>query len=217
MSEKPKIILFGNSHVSAFSGKDMIIQEYPQTFESEDFTYVCNRLGPCTAYNFFWTPKYYPTVLRTLDANAFRNDTICLLLGEIDCHVHIGLNAEKSSRPLDECIEEVVDRYMLCLLDLKHRGYKVLVIAVQPASTCGPSTNPDGPVYGDFAFRNRLTRKFNALLEQTCKIHRFLFCSIFDKLMIDDVTPSTDIFMDYVHLRGSVVRPMFEQELKKLF
>jgi hypothetical protein len=216
MSSKPRIILFGNSHVSAFCGKDMIIEDTLQTFESEHFIYVCKRLGPCTAYNFFWNPDYYPKVIQTLESNTYKEDTICLLLGELDCRVHIGLNSDKSSRPLDECIEEVVDRFLLCLLDLKKRGYKVLVIAVQPASTHPPSTKPDKPVHGHFIFRNRLTRQFNTLLERKCRIHSFLFCSIFDTLMLDDLTPNMDFFMDYVHLRGSLVRPLFEEELRKL-
>ena len=217
MVEKPRIIIFGNSHVSAFCGLDTIIEENLQTFESGHFRYVCQRLGPCTAYNFFWNPSYYPNVLKTLESNSFKHDTVCLLLGEIDCRLHIGLNSEKSSRPLDECIEEVMDRFIMCLLDLKQRGYKVLVIAVQPASKCPPSTNPEAPVHGHFIFRNKLTRDFNTLLERKCKIHGFLFCSIFEQLMVDDVTPETEMFLDYVHLRGSVVRPMFDQELLKLF
>lgn len=217
MSTKPRIVIFGNSHVSAFCGTDSIIGNDLQTFESEDFIYTCKRLGPCTAYNFFWTPSYYPKVIEILDSAPYKDDTICLLLGELDCRVHIGLNSEKSSRPLDECIEEVIDRFVVCLLDLKKRGYKVLVIAVQPASTYPPSTKPDKPVYGHFIFRNRLTRQFNALLERKCRIHGFLFCSIFDALMIDDDTPDMNFFMDYVHLRGSLVRPMVDKELRKLF
>lgn len=216
MSRKPRILIFGNSHVSAFSGTDTIIDDALQTFESEHFIYICKRLGPCTAYNFFWNPSYYPKVIETLESTSYKDDTICLLLGELDCRLHIGLNSEKSSRPLDECIEEGVDRFVLCLLDLKKRGYKVLVIAVQPASTEPPSTHPEKPVHGHFIFRNRLTRQFNALLQRKSRIHGFLFCSIFDMLMVDDDTPNMDFFMDYVHLRGSLVRPMFDEQLRKL-
>jgi len=217
MEEKPRIIIFGNSHVSAFSGEDRVINEDLQRFESEDFIYHCQRLGPCTAYNFFWNPRYYGRVVNFLETSEFRKDTICLLLGEIDCRVHIGLNAEKASKPLDECVEEVIDRYILCLLDLKQRGYKVLVMAVQPASTCAPSTVPDSPAHGLYQSRNKITREFNRLLERKARIHGFLFCSIFDMLMLDEVTPKPHIFMDYVHLRGSVVRPMFDAALHRLY
>jgi hypothetical protein len=34
--------------------------------------------------------------------------------------------------------------------------------------------------------------------------------------MIDDDTPDMNFFMDYVHLRGSLVRPMFDEQLRKL-
>jgi hypothetical protein len=217
MSRKPRIVIFGNSHVSTFCGIDTMIEDNLQPFESDDFIYICKRLGPCTAYNFFWNPNYYPKVIDILESGSYKEDTICLLLGELDCRVHIGLNSQKTSRPLDECIEEVIDRFVLCLLDLKQRGYKVLVIAVQPASTHPPSTQPDKPVHGHFIFRNRLTREFNTLLERKSKIHGFLFCSIFDALMIDNETPNMEFFMDYVHLRGSLVRPIFDKELRKLF
>jgi hypothetical protein len=217
MAEKPRIIMFGSSHVSAFSGQDRIIDQHMEQFESEHFIYYCQRLGPCTAYNFFWNPNYYPRVVNFLETSEFRKDTICLLIGEIDCRVHIGLNAEKASKPVDECVEEVVDRYMLCVLDLKQRGYKVLVMAVQPASTCAPCTIPDRPAHGLYEDRNRITREFNRLLERKARIHGLLFCSIFDTLMLDEVTPKPHIFMDYVHLRGSVVRPIFDEALKKLY
>ena len=216
--KKPGICIFGNSHVSSFSGTDNIVDGTLQKFESEHFIYRCQRLGPCTAYNFFWNPSYYPRVLELLaQHNPDKEYTVCLLLGEIDCRVHIGLNHEKTSRPLNECIEEVIDRMLLCLLDLKQRGYKVLVIAVQPASTFPPSTHPDGPVHGDFTFRNTLTREFNRALEHKSKLHGFPFCSIFDTLMKDDVTPNMSYFMDYVHLRGTMVRPLFDKALYDLF
>jgi len=216
-TEKPRIIIFGNSHVSSFTGVDGIIHDNLHV-ESEHFRYFCQRLGPCTAYNFFWNPDYYPRVLHILNEHdAGKQSTVCLLLGEIDCRVHIGLNHEKTSRPLNECIEEVIDRFLVCLLDLKKRGYKVLVMAVQPASKYPPSTNPDGPVHGHYVFRNTLTRQFNSILEHKSKIHDLLFCSVFDTLMEDDVTPNMDYFMDYVHLRGSMLQPIFDKALYKLF
>jgi hypothetical protein len=214
---KAKLFIFGNSHVSAFSGTDEIVDDTLQRSESEDSIYMFQRLGPCTAYNFFWNPNYYPRVLQLLEEhNPKKEFTVCLLLGEIDCRVHIGRNAEKTSRPINECIEEVIDRYLLCLLDLKQRGYRVLVFAVQPASTCPPSTNPDGPVHGHFIFRNLLTRQFNSVLEYKSKLHGFLFCSIFDTLMEDETTPNMEYFIDYVHLRGSMLRTLFDKALKPI-
>jgi hypothetical protein len=211
---KPKLCIFGNSHVSAFSGTDEIVDDTLQMSESEDIIYMFQRLGPCTAYNFFWNPNYYPRVLDLLaQHNPDKEYTVALLLGEIDCRVHIGLNAEKASRPVNECIEEVIDRYLLCLLDLKQRGYEVLVFAVQPASTFPPSTNPERPAHGHFIFRNSVTRKFNTILEHKSNLHGFLFCSIFDTLMEDETTPNMEYFMDYVHLRGSMVRPLFDKAL----
>ena len=217
MENKPKIFLFGNSHVSAFSGSDCIVaDDRLLTFESPNFIYNVRRLGPCTAYNFFWNPNYYKTVIDILESNNIKNEIVCLLIGEIDCRVHIGLNSDLKSKPLDESIEEVIDRINICLLDLKKRGYKVLVIAVQPASNYEPSTDPNSPMHGSYEYRNKLTREFNTALERKAKVHNYLFCSIFDYLMVDKYTPNMDYFMDYVHLRGSLVRPMFDEILLEI-
>jgi len=216
MATKPRIILFGNSHVSAFSGEDRIVGDGLITFESDNFIYAVHRLGPCTSYNFFWNPNYYQKVISILEHNNIKDEIVCLLIGEIDCRVHIGINSELKSKPLDECIEEVIDRANICLLDLKKRGYKVLVIAVQPASTDGPSTNPNNPMHGTYEYRNKLTQEFNTMLERKAKVHDYMFCSIYDKLMIDKYTPNMTYFMDYVHLRGSLVRPMFDEALSKV-
>ena len=214
MVTKPRIFIFGNSHVSAFSGSDCIVPDIGlHIFESEDIIYNIQRLGPSCAYNFFWNPAYYQKAIEVLESNNIKNEIVCLLIGELDCRIHIGLNSELKSKPLDECIEEVIDRFNVCLLDLKKRGYKVMVISVQPASNYPPSTDPNCPVHGSYEYRNKLTREFNTILERKAKVHAYLFCSIFDKLMIDTYTPNMEYFMDYVHLRGSLVRPLFDKEL----
>jgi hypothetical protein len=216
MTNKPRIFIFGNSHVSAFVGIDCIVPDNELiTVESPKFMYSVDRLGSCTSYNFFWNPNYYQKVISILEDYDIKNEIVCLLIGEIDCRVHIGLNSDLKSKPLDESIEEVIDRVNICLLDLKKRGYKVLVIAVQPASNYAPSTDPNSPIHGSYEYRNKLTREFNTALERKAKVHDYLFCSIFDKLMIDKYTPNMDYFMDYVHLRGSLVRPIFDEAIFK--
>ena len=80
------------------------------------------------------------------------------MIGELDCRLHIGLNSDLKS---------------------KKRGYKVMVIAVQPASNYPPCTDPYSPIHGSYEYRNKLTR------EHKSKVHGYLFCSIFDRLMID--------------------------------
>ena len=217
---KPRVFVFGNSNVSQFSGQNSIISpEYVSTvsYPSDRFEYCIMNLGPSTAYNFFWNTDYYSRVLDILRMVAPEKDGyVALFLGEIDCRVHIGLQAEKSGRPLDECIEEVVDRMFMCYLDLKKRGYTPVVFSVQPASTALPNNNPASPLYGTYDFRNRLTHKFNEFLQKKSRIHSILFCSIFDSLMQDEITPLPDIFMDYVHIKGEVVRKYYDEALHTL-
>jgi hypothetical protein len=213
------IYVFGNSHVSHFTGQDTIIKEHPHSIPCGpgEFNFHILRLGPSTAYNFFWNPGYYPRVLKELEEVCPEKDAyVSLLLGEIDCRVHIGRQADTSGRPLEECVEEVVDRLFLCYLDLKQKGYTPLVFAVQPPADVPPSVHPDCPVYGGLANRNRITRLFNTTLERKCKIHSIPYCSIFDELMEDEIHPKQGLFMDYVHMKGSKVRPYYDQALRKL-
>jgi hypothetical protein len=217
---KPRVFIFGNSHVSQFSGENYIISpEYISTvsFPSPFFEYCIMNLGPSTAYNFFWNTDYYSRVLHILEqVSPMKDGYVGLLLGEIDCRTHIGRmsHTEGNSRSLEEHIEEVVDRMFLCYLDLKKRGYKPVVFAVQPASTALPNENPVSPVYGTYDYRNRITRRFNTMLERKCRVHSIPFCSIFDRLMVDEVTPRPDIFSDYVHIKGEIVRDYYDEALQ---
>jgi hypothetical protein len=175
------------------------------------------REGNCK-YNFYWNPKYYSKVISLLNnqITVDNNSYISLLLGEIDCRVHIGKQVLLHNKNIDDVIMEVVDRYNQCLLDLKQRGYKILIFSVHPGSTFPPSENPSSPVVGDHIFRNKITQIFNECLMNKAKIHGYIFCNIYDKLMLDTDTPNMEYFMDYVHLRGSLVRSIYEEELVKI-
>lgn len=209
-----RLFIFGSSHVSQFCGEDRIIPESNELirFESDKLEYHVMRLGPCTAYNFFWNESYYPRVLRVLRGMSQEGAAVCLMLGEIDCRVHIGRRLEGGAS-LVEAVEEVVDRLSMCLIDLGKRGWNVVVIGVQPASTHPPCTIEWCPAVGTCEQRNLITREMNRQLERKCRIHGFKWCSVFDQLMLDDGSPNMSYFMDYVHLRGSMVRSLYEEQL----
>jgi hypothetical protein len=210
------LYLFGCSHVSKFTGLDTIIPvKKLLDYESDRFKYHLCLLGGSLTYNFFWHNDYYGQVLRMLEGKNKANAAVSLILGEIDCRVHIGKQIQKG-RPVDEAVEEVVDRLLLPLLDLKQKGWKCLVFAVQPASDHPACTLNDCPATGSPQFRNEVTREFNRILARKCRIHAFLFCDVFDEFMRDEKNVDMKYFMDYVHLRGSVVRSMYEAKLTTL-
>jgi hypothetical protein len=216
MIKKPTICIFGNSHVSMFTGHDSIIGENSVVIsETDSFQYRLQRIGPSTAFNFFWNANYYPNIISILDREAsFKDKYIGLIVGEIDCRWHLGYNSNTCGRPIDECIEECVDRFFMCYIDLKKRGYKCIVFSVHPASTQGHREIADGPFYGEYKNRNRITEAFNNLLRQKCKIHKIPYCEYYSDLMHDDYEPKMEYFMDTLHLKGSRVLQIVESKLK---
>ena len=210
------LYLFGCSHVSKFTGLDAIIPiQKLLDYESDRFKYHLCRLGGSLTYNFFWHDNYYGQVLRMLEGKNKSNAVVSLILGEIDCRIHIGKQIV-AGRPMDEAVEEVVDRLLLPLLDLKQKGWRCLAFAVQPASNHPACDLNDCPATGTPQIRNTITREFNRILAHKCRIHGFLFCDLFDELMADEKNADMRFFMDYVHLRGTLVRPMYEAKLATL-
>jgi hypothetical protein len=209
---KLSFFFFGSSHVCAFSGTDELFHDNNlHVFERGEIEYKLQRVDPSTAYNFFWNPDYYPKILNMLSYYNVKNtDYISLILGEIDCRTHLGRISETTGRPLIECIEECVDRYFMCYIDLKRRGYNCIVFSVHPGSTYPPCEKHDSPVFGDFEYRNRLTQAFNFLLEHKCKVHNIPFCNYYYELMESQFKPNMDFFMDYVHIRGTLLMPIIE-------
>jgi len=211
---KQIIHIFGNSHVSQFSGQNTIISETEiYRNETQNCIYNLKRLGPCSAYNFFWNPLYFQNVLNYLPNINKETDYISLILGEIDCRIHIGKQSTHKNLDIDVVIDEVVDRLFINNIHLKKLGYNVIVFSVHPGSRYPPSDKIDSPVFGDYVYRNTITRKFNNKLKYKCQIHNIIFIDYFEELMIDTDTPNMDYFMDYVHIKSHMILPIIEQKI----
>jgi len=75
-----------------------------------------------------------------------KNDYVMLIVGEVDCRVHLPKQIQLQSRPIDEVIIECVDRFFRTYLDLKERGYNVIGWGGHPSTISGPSENPSEPI-----------------------------------------------------------------------
>jgi len=94
MTNKPRIFIFGNSHVSAFVGIDCIVPDNELiTVELPKFMYSVNRLGSCTSYNFFWNPNYYQKVISILEDYDIKNEIFCLFLFSINLLSNITIHS----------------------------------------------------------------------------------------------------------------------------
>ena len=205
-----KIFCIGNSHVNIFRGVDQIWGDD----KIEIFTTM--HLGPTIAYHFY--EHHYPRVLEYLSSTHFnmKDDYVMLIVGEVDCRWHIPKQADIQNRKMESVIEECVDRYFRCYVDLINRGYKVIVWAGHPSTTDGHCDNLDCPIYGNCEYRNMISLHWNYYLKKISEEHNIPFLSIIHYLIDDNNITKMEYFMDYCHLKSSMVLPFVYKELKHI-
>jgi hypothetical protein len=139
-----------------------------------------------------------------------------LIVGEVDCRWHLPKQSSLQNKKIEELVEECVTRYFECYLDLINRGYKVIVWAGHPSTTAGHNDNLGCPVYGDCEYRNKISFYWNDVLKNLCEINDIPFLSIMDYLVDENKITKMEYFLDYCHLKSSLVLPFVYEELKKI-
>jgi hypothetical protein len=203
-----KIFCIGNSHVNIFRGVD-------QVFSNDEIDmFTTHYIGPTIAYNFY--EHHYPKILEyILSTNIdIKEDFIMLIVGEVDCRWHLPKQAELQNKNIEILIEECIDRYFRCYLDLINRGYKVIVWAGHPSTTSSHCNDPNSPVYGNCEYRNKITLYWNNYLKKISQTNNIPFLSIINYLIDNNNLTKMEYFMDYCHLKSSMVIPFVYKELK---
>lgn len=205
-----KIFCIGNSHVNIFRGVDKVFSDD----EIEMFT--TKHLGATIAYHFY--EHHYPKVLEYLSSATInkKDDYVMLIVGEVDCRWHLPKQADIQNKQIEIIVEECINRYVRCYFDLIHRGYKVIVWAGHPSTTSGHCDNMECPVYGNCEYRNKISLYWNQYLKKICEENNIPFLSIIQYLMDDNNITKMEYFLDYCHLKSSMVIPFIYKELKKI-
>lgn len=205
-----KIFCIGNSHVNIFRGVDSVFSND----EIDMFTTM--YLGPTIAYNFY--ENHYPKVLEYLSSTIIniKEDYVMLIVGEVDCRWHLPKQAEIQTQNIENLVEECINRYFRCYLDLLNRGYKVIVWAGHPSTTSGHCDDMNSPVYSNCEYRNRITLYWNDYLKKNSEENNIPFLSIIKYLIDDKNLTKMEYFMDYCHLKSSMVIPFIYKELKNI-
>ena len=208
------IYIIGDSHVSVFSGTDKthdglrhIQPEFGtcytlsggslrphNVFEQKIPLFCPIKIGSNTAYNSINKLPLIEQVIKEYNVN--NTDYIFLCFGEIDIRNHIGENSEKMGISILDSIKLCVDRYMLTVLSLKDKGYKIGVYG-PPASSIGWS-NTYG--YKDVFIRNKMTIKFNKYLSEKCLTNDILYVDITKEMMLENGDTDPRFIMDDIHL-----------------
>jgi len=145
-----------------------------------------------------------------------KNDYVMLIVGEVDCRVHLPKQIQLQSRPIDEVIIECVDRFFRTYLDLKERGYNVIGWGGHPSTISGPSENPSEPIIGDCRFRNTISLKWDSYIESLFIENNIPHVSIIKDLIGIDGLTKMNYFMDYCHLKHDLVKEIIQTKFKEI-
>lgn len=202
------IHLIGNSHVNTFSNDDKI----NMSFENEFFK--SHHIGPVIAYNFY---EHHMNSINNILSNNIvqKNDFISLIVGEVDCRIHLPLQADNQNKSDEIIVHECVDRLFRCYDELLNKQYNLIVFSTHPTSTeSHDMSREDRPIYGDVKRRNNICLIWNKKIEEMCILKNIPYISIYDKLVDENNITKMEYFQDYCHLNSSMVYDFIIDELK---
>jgi hypothetical protein len=193
----------GDSHVFVFTGVDSGGRDNLPFFRT-------HRLGPFTAYNVI---KRVDLIHDTIKAHVKTGDIIMFCFGEIDCRVHLLKQSEIQQLPLDQVVDNCVQRYFNIFEITKQHGFQLMAWNVPPSSR-EHVENGEFTTYGSCKERNEVSRLFNSRLQLRCQKHGVIFMSIFDKLLAEDGLTNPFYYLDNIHLSSKAI-PFILEEFEK--
>lgn len=200
----------GNSHVNIFKGGNVIM-------EGNDTIplFKTHYIGPIIAYNFY--NHHYPKALEYIQTNVNKDvDYIMFIVGEVDCRWHIPKQAEIQSKTPFELVDECLERYFKSFIDLKNLGYNLIGWGGHPSTIGGHDDDVHKPVYGNCFERNIISKYWSDSLRKKCIKHGIPFTSLVDDLIDESGLTKMEYFIDYCHLKSSMVMDMVIKQLEQI-
>lgn len=204
------IHLIGNSHVNTFSNDDKL----NLSFENEYFK--SHHIGPVIAYNFY---EHHMGAVNEIIVNNNINekDYISLIVGEVDCRLHLPLQADNQNKTDDEIVDECVIRLFRCYDELINRGHNVIVFSTHPTTIENHNMSAeDRPIYGDVVRRNNICLMWNKKLQTLCEIKNIKYVNFYDLLVDEHNITKMEYFLDYCHLNSCMSYPYILEKIKKV-
>ena len=117
------IYCFGDSHASLYSGQDKISQYWPNKWGDKDPRFRSCNLSARLAYNLNNPSHYFRLDLGAILSRIEKGSQIAVILGEIDCRMHIYQNAVKNEITLLESIDNCLNNYIDGLFQIETSAY----------------------------------------------------------------------------------------------
>jgi len=213
----------GDSHANFFSGYDEMQPEWPAPDIKNRIPQLRSyRIGPVLAYRlceYGTTYRGREKLEQLLDCLS-PGDHLMFCFGEIDCRAHVLIQAERQQRPAEEIISNIVERYLSAIMRVKGRGYRPLLWNVIPSAPTDINERivvpPQYLFQGSCEERNRITRIFNAELQQAAESADIPFINIFNQLLSESGTVARFFYADDIHLSQRAM-PMALAALSEVF
>jgi len=149
------------------------------------------HLGPTIAYNFY--EHHYPAVVSLLDNINIHTDYVTLIVGEVDCRLHLPKQADIQHVKDKIVVDDCVNRLFKCYSHLQELGVKCLVYSAHPTTAY---IHPDIQkyIYGSMERRNEICVLWNKRCNQLCLEKNIPFISFYDKLITDKNETNMEYF-----------------------
>jgi len=202
------IFAIGNSHANLFTNNHPAI--FNEFTEREGFKSYA-KVG-CVAYHFY--EHHLPWVKEVIEKHG-QKDKIMLIIGEVDCRLHLPIQSEKQNRTPEDITQECVNRFFECVLELRKTN-EVIGWGGHPCTNGTKIQNPENELSGTEFIRNKYYKLWNDLMKEKCDKNGVPFVTILRHLINSDGSTNTEYLDDFCHLKYTKAWPLIKRELNEL-
>jgi len=185
------IYIFGNSHANFFNGLQ-------PGYEGEHISkkYHTLSIRPMSVMDL---KKHYPRLIEFIKSSDKTRDYILITIGEHDCRMYLAQLIEQTSYVgYKNVIENYTEDFISILLDLKNKGYKIIVWGGHPST-------------------NLIISKYWSEYMKTLAIKfKLPYISLIEDLVDKESNIlNLNYYLDSVHLNSATYLPIVENKLKQ--
>jgi hypothetical protein len=201
------IHVFGDSHVSMFSGIDERALEFPNSRDTHPM-FKTYDMGSVLAYNFIDKVDLF-----TEWVDKYQVNRILLCLGEIDVRFYSVRMAYEKNKTISDIVLETVLRYLEGVSKVKELVDELIIFAPHPQRWHSDGILKDFH-YGTYDEIYEAGLLFTKYLKEN-KPKDIIVCSIFSKMMEQKINKQSDFYMDEYHLKASKCLDFILDSLKE--
>jgi lysophospholipase L1-like esterase len=146
--------------------------------------------------------------------HVWEGDVVLLVLGEVDSRIHIYQQHMRSggAKSFESLIAATIERYGAEILELKRRGYRVVVHSV--SATPYQENIYDAEYYADDATRAQIVDAFDAALKAWCQANAVEYLDMYSLVRDERGFIRKDLTTDGTHLDEAAL-PLYREWVRE--